>query len=218
MILRVRVEHTLTEALNGAEAFEEAARRLRAGELIAFPTDTVYGLAADPLQPRALSALFAAKGRPDNKPIPLLVGNADGVERVTTEVSPLARRLMARFWPGPLTLILPAAASLPAELLGGGATVGVRMPDHPVALGVLRAFGGPLAVTSANRSGERDSVDADMVEAALSQRFTLLLDSGRVFGGVASTVVDLTGAAPRILRVGPLSHEALASAWEENSA
>lgn len=192
-----------------AEALRRAVDLLRLGEVVAFPTDTVYGLGGDPLSESSLAALFAAKGRPEDKPIALLVSGSDQVHQVTTDVPPLAWALMERFWPGPLTLVLRAAAHLPPTLLAGRETVGVRMPDHDIVLALLAAYEAPLAVTSANLSGEPDLRTGEEVEAALNDRIPFVLDGGRTPGGSASTVLDLTASPPRILRSGPISEDDL---------
>jgi L-threonylcarbamoyladenylate synthase len=182
-----------------------AVHLLRNGETVAFPTDTVYGLGADPTREDAIASLFRAKGRPEEKPIALLVADPEDVRQVAAEVTHEAERLMDRFWPGALTLVLPASPSLPAALLGGKTTVGVRMPDHPLALALLRAWGAPLAVTSANRSGEQDRCSGREVETALKGHVPLVLDGGRTPGSAPSTVVDLTVSPPRVLRLGPIT-------------
>jgi L-threonylcarbamoyladenylate synthase len=192
-----------------------AVETLRAGRLVAFPTDTVYGLGADPFSDSAITALYAAKGRHEEKPLALLLSDAGDVSRLALDVSAATQRLMERFWPGPLTLVLPASPSLPELLRAGRPTVGVRMPDHSVALALLKAFGGPLAVTSANRSGEPDCLTADEVEAALGDAVAVLLDGGRSPGGAPSTVADLSGPALRILREGPVSRHQLEEALDQ---
>jgi L-threonylcarbamoyladenylate synthase len=198
-----------------AEALQQAVDLLRAGSIVAFPTDTVYGIAADPWNEAALAAIYTAKGRPEGKPLALLVAEVDQVGRLTTEISKEARHLMERFWPGALTLVLPASPDLSPSLLAGRSTLGVRMPDHPVALALLRAFGGPLATTSANLSGEPDLLTAQAVEATLGSRIPLLLDGGNSPGGAPSTVLDLTVRPPRILRPGPLTRDLLSQALDE---
>ena len=180
--------------------------------MVAFPTDTVYGLGADPFNEAALWSIYEAKGRPEEKPIALLVSTFEDLRRVTAEVPPLAERLIERFWPGPLTVVVPASPELPKVLLAGRETVGVRMPDHPLALRLLQSFGGPLAVTSANLSGEPDLCTAEAVEAALGGRVPMILDGGRTPGGAPSTVLDLSTTPPRLLREGPISREQFAQA------
>jgi L-threonylcarbamoyladenylate synthase len=206
--LRIRLEPVAPEIW--AEVMDEAVRVLRSGGIVAFPTDTVYGLAADPFNESALTALYHVKGRPEEKPIAVLVAGHEDVERVVSSVPPLARPLMERFWPGPLTLILPAGPGLSSVLTAGRDTLGVRMPDHPVALALLRAWRSPLAVTSANLSGSPDLCTGEEVENVLGDRVPLILDGGRTPGGSPSTVLDMTSSPPRILREGPITREDLA--------
>jgi len=192
------------------QALRLALEALQGGGLVAFPTDTVYGLGALVQIPESIQALYTVKGREVAKAIPLLLGDPEEMRRVALAVSPMARRLAERFWPGPLTLVLPKHPSLPAEL-SSQATIGVRMPDHPVALALLRVTG-PLAVTSANRSGEASAVTAQEVVEQLGGRIGLVLDGGQTPGGVSSTVVDCSGDTPVILRQGPISLEELQQA------
>ncbi len=180
---------------------------LAAGGLVVFPTDTVYGVAARAFDGAAVERLYAAKERPVEKAIPVLLGEAGDLEQVAAEVPPMALTLAARFWPGPLTIVVPKHPNLP-EAVSATATVGVRIPDHPVARSLLRAAG-PLAVTSANRSGLPAPSLADEVRAQLGGRVALILDGGRTPGGAPSTVVDCTGPEPRILRAGPVGREAI---------
>lgn len=183
-------------------SIQKAVELLRQGSLVAFPTDTVYGVGALPLHPQAIARLYDVKGRSQEKAIPILLGGAADLEGMASQVSEMARRLARRFWPGPLTLVVPKGASLPEEV-SSTPTVGVRMPDHPVALALLRQTG-PLAVTSANLSGMPSSVTAQEVLEQLGGRIPLILDGGHTPGGVSSTVVDCTGPQPRILREGPI--------------
>ena len=175
---------------------------LAAGEIIGLPTDTVYGIAADPMQHSAVERLFVAKDRPEIKPIPVLAASIEDVRRVAViedDVSTIA----GRHWPGGLTLILPRAPAVP-DWVGdpGRDTVGVRIPDHPVALEILTAAG-PLAVTSANRSSEKPAIDAAGAKESLGNVVAVYLP-GVAGGGEASTIVDLSGHEPRILRQGPV--------------
>jgi L-threonylcarbamoyladenylate synthase len=186
-------------------AVDHALDVLRAGGLIAFPTDTVYGLAADLHQPDAIQKLYEVKGRDAGKAIAVLVGRPDHVDLVSAGMTEAAARLAARFWPGGLTLVLPKRPGLP-ENLSPLPTIGVRMPDHPFALALLRAAG-PLAVTSANLSGQASPQTAEEVLAQLEGKLDLLLDGGRCPGGVPSTVVDCAGADLRILRQGAIPAE-----------
>jgi L-threonylcarbamoyladenylate synthase len=188
-------------------AIDQALARLQQGQLVAFPTDTVYGVAASLTDPDAIEQLFVVKGRDAAKAIAVLVGSPAALVEITGEMASLPRRLAERFWPGPLTLVVPQRTGLPANL-SPTPTVGVRMPDHPVALGLLNAAG-PLAVTSANRSGQPSAVTAQEVLAQLGGKISLILDGGTTPGGLPSTVVDCTGPEPVILRPGPISLDQL---------
>lgn len=182
-----------------AAGVAEAARLLRTGRLVAFPTDTVYGIGCLAGDTEALARIFAAKRRPPEKAVPWLVASAGEVARLGFRADEQALSLARRFWPGALTIILPAAAD-------GGTAQAFRVPDHPVTLALLAATG-PLAVSSANRSGEPETFDADDVAIAFadSDEPAATLDGGRVPGGVASSVVDLSGARGRLVREGALS-------------
>lgn len=183
------------------EALDRAAAVLRAGRLVAFPTETFYGLGAAGLHGAAVRALFQAKGRPDDRPVLLLVDSVGMAERVA-EVTPAARRLMERYWPGPLTLVLPARAEVPEEVTAATGTVGVRLSPHPVARGLVRALGEPVTAPSANRSGAVPPTTAAEVLRALGEAVALVLDGGPTPGGLPSTVLDLTAYPPRVLRAG----------------
>ena len=176
---------------------------LKHGGLVAFPTDTVYGLASLPFQAEYVERLFTAKGRNSSRAIAVLIGRLEDLPKVTSGMSASARRLAARFWPGPLTLVVPKKPNLP-DALSQDASVGVRMPDHPVALALLRVIG-PLAVTSANRSGSVNVYTAEEVMAQLEGRIHLILDGGHVPGGVPSTVVNCMTNELSVLREGPIS-------------
>ena len=180
-----------------AEGVARAADLLRAGHLVALPTDTVYGIGCRVDDPDALARLFAAKRRAPEKAVPWLVASFDEVARLGFRGDDRAARLAERFWPGALTLVVPA--------FEGDVTQGFRVPDHPLTLALLAAAG-PLAVSSANRSGEPETLDADDVAIAFadSDEPIATLDGGRVPGGVASTVVDLSGDRPRLAREGAL--------------
>jgi L-threonylcarbamoyladenylate synthase len=191
-----------------------AAEAIRAGGLVVLPTDTVYGVAADLWQPEAVAALYAAKARPPAKAIPvLLAGEADAAQ-VAYEVPPLAQKLAAAFWPGPLTIALPRRDTVP-DIVSSLPTIGVRVPDHDRAREVIRACGGALAVTSANRSGDPSVLTAQQAADALGDQVALVLDGGRCPGGVPSTVVDASGEAMRIVRIGPLDEAALRAALRD---
>jgi len=189
-------------------ARERAAQALRRGELVVLPTDTVYGLAAWPWNAAAIARIYAAKGRPDAKAIPVLVGEIGHLARVTASLPSCAERLAAHFWPGALTLVVPKHPALPS-VLSPYPTVGVRMPAHADALALLRLTG-PLAVTSANRSGVAPARTAAEAVAQLGDAVAVVLDAGNAPGGLPSTVVDCTATPPRVLRSGPVSAEALA--------
>ncbi len=184
---------------------EFALQALQEGELVAFPTDTVYGLGALIQFPASIKQLYLVKGREYSKAIPVLLGKPEELAQVALRPSSLALCLAERFWPGPLTLVVPKHPALPQEL-SAQPTIGVRMPDHPTALALLRLTG-PLAVTSANLSGEASAVTASEVLQQLGGRIGLILDGGRTPGGQPSTVVDCSGNEPVILRHGPISLE-----------
>jgi len=178
---------------------------LRRGGLVAFPTDTVYGIGALAFNNSAVRSIYTAKDRPVEKAIPVLFADPADLAKVTLEVSDAAARLAAHFWPGPLTLVVVKHPDLP-ESVSTTATVGVRVPDHPVARVLLRATG-PMAVTSANLSGQPSPSTVKEVFAQLGGRIALIIDGGRTPGGVPSTVVDCVEAEPRVLREGPISKD-----------
>jgi L-threonylcarbamoyladenylate synthase len=177
---------------------------LRAGELVAFPTDTVYGVGAIVWDCAAVAKLYTAKLRSPDKAIPVLLADPADVALVGRGLSSAALRLAERFWPGPLTLVVPRGERVPVEVTAGGATVAVRVPDHALTRALIRAAGAPLATTSANLSGQPSPVTAEEVAAQLADRIALILDGGRCPGGVPSTVVDVTGAELVVLRQGPI--------------
>ena len=183
-----------------ARLLDEAVALLRGGHLVIFPTDTVYGVAADPDQPQAVAALFALKQRPPSKQVALLVAEFGQLAGRGIALPAVGQRLAERYWPGPLTLVL-------ADPSGG--TVGVRVPDHAIPLALLRRFGGPLATTSANRSSARSAHSADEVLAQLAAGYALLIDGGACPGGVDSTVIDLSATPPRVLRPGAIPRHEL---------
>ncbi|MBI1793030.1 MAG: threonylcarbamoyl-AMP synthase [Chloroflexi bacterium] len=191
-------------------AIQLALEILSAGGLVAFPTDTVYGLGALAFDGKAVESIYTAKDRPIEKAIPILIGDARGLDKIASNVPDMARRLAARFWPGPLTLIVPKLPTLP-ETVSATDTVGVRVPDHPVARALLQAAG-PMAVTSANISGRPSPATADEVQAQLGGRIALIIDGGRAPGGIPSTLADCTGRQPIVLRAGPISLEQLLAA------
>jgi L-threonylcarbamoyladenylate synthase len=188
-----------------------ALKILRSSGLIAFPTDTVYGLGAMAFDEAAVSSIFAAKDRPAEKAIPILIGDQNDLEKVAIDIPGIARTLAARFWPGPLTLVINKNPQLP-QSVSRTSTVGVRIPDHPMALALLR-LSGPLAVTSANLSDHPNPSTAQDVFAQLEGRIPLILDGGRTAGGIPSTVVNCMGSAPKVLRSGPISEEDILDVW-----
>jgi L-threonylcarbamoyladenylate synthase len=179
--------------------------------LVAFPTDTVYGLGAHAFQPAAVARLYAVKERPARLPIPLLLPDAAALSDVCTDIPSLVWQLAERFWPGALSLVLRRLSRVPDAVTAGGPTVAVRVPDHALVRELCRRLSAPLAATSANRHGQPPPVAASEVEAALSGRIPLILDGGPCPGGVASTVLDLTVSPPVILRSGPVTTEQLAA-------
>ena len=187
----------------------EAAAVLRRGGLVAFPTETVYGLGANALDEAAVRAVFAAKGRPANDPLIVHVASAEEVWRVVREFPPRARRLAEACWPGPLTLLLPRAPVLPLPVTAGLDTVGVRVPSHPVALALIKAAGVPVAAPSANRFGHTSPTRAEHVLHDLAGQIDLVVDGGETTVGVESTVLDVTADPPRVLRPGGVTVEAL---------
>jgi L-threonylcarbamoyladenylate synthase len=191
---------------------ERAAALLWAGELVAFPTDTVYGVGAIAWNREAVGRLYIAKLRSLDKAIPILLADPADLDQVARDVSLAVRRLVERFWPGPLTIIVPRSAQVPDEVSAGSDSVAVRVPDHPLARALIREAGAPLATTSANLSGDPSPVTADEVSAQLAGWVAMILDGGRCPGGVASTVVDLTGSSPVILRPGPIGLEEILEA------
>jgi L-threonylcarbamoyladenylate synthase len=186
----------------------QAAAVIRRGGLVAFPTETVYGLGADGLDAMAVRRIFAAKGRPEAKGLILHLAEPAQAAAVA-EVSAVAERLMAAFFPGPLTLVLPARPVVPAGTTGGGTTVAVRMPDHAVALALVTAAGRPIAAPSANPSGAPPPRSAAEVLAGLDGKFDLLLDAGPTTLGTPSTVLDLSAGTPRVLRLGAVPPQAI---------
>jgi len=196
---------------------KEATRCLQDGGLVAFPTDTLYGLAAVAAQERAVERLFEAKERLRDRPLPILITSAADVNGVAVDVSPAARRLMEAFWPGGLTLVLRRHPAFRSLALAGGDTVAVRVPAHPVALELLRRVGEPLTGTSANLSGFRGPRTAEEVRRQLGDRVDLIVDGGPCPGGVESTVVDCTVDPPRVLREGAVPAERVAAVLSDGS-
>ena len=197
------------------EEIAYAAGILRSGGLVAFPTETVYGLGADATNERAVARIFATKGRPVDHPVIVHLGAVDELERWARDVPAVAWRLAARFWPGPLTLILKRAPGVSDALTGGQDTVGLRVPNHPVALALLQAFGGGLAAPSANRFGRISPTLAAHVLAEFGDAVDCVIDGGPCAVGLESTILDLSGTRPRVLRPGAVTPDALAETLGE---
>ena len=187
-------------------AISAAARALRGGEVVVIPTDTVYGVAADAFDPAAVRKLLAAKGRGREMPPPVLVSAAATVDALASDIPDWARALFVEFWPGPMTVVLHQQSSLQWDLGETRGTVAVRVPDHPLALEILGRTG-PLAVSSANKTGRPAALDADAAEEMLGADVEAIVDGGTAPGGEASTILDATAAEPRLLRLGALSVE-----------
>jgi L-threonylcarbamoyladenylate synthase len=181
---------------------EEAASFLRQGKLVGFPTETFYGLGANALDQAAVARVFRVKARAESKPLLVLVDSVRMAESLALEVSDVARKLMATYWPGPLTLVFRAGPELPALLGAGTGTVGMRMPGHPVALALVRAAGFPVTAPSANPSGEEPPTTAGAARRFFDGKIELILDGGPTGGGRPSTVLDLSVSPPRLIRAG----------------
>jgi len=188
-----------------ADGIAQAAALLREGGLVAFPTDTVYGIAAAVDRPDAVARLYVAKGRPLDRPIPVLISDFEQVKRLAPSADARLERLLRRYWPGGLTVVLEAAEWLPREIVGDTGHVGLRIPDHPLALALIDAAGGALATTSANRSGEPAATNAGEAYNALAHQSSLVIDDGPSPGGVNSTVIAVDGDRITILREGALT-------------
>lgn len=190
------------------DAIEEAATWILRGGLVALPTDTLYGLAADPFSNAAVNRLFEAKGRAAERALPLIAADSAQVAGHLGHLSPEAKRLAARFWPGPLTLLIAAPSTLAAAVTSGTGAVGVRVPADEVARRICAACGHPVTATSANVSGQPGTADPDEVERSLGDRIDLLIDAGPTRGGAPSTIVDVSGVSPTLVRAGVIP-------WEE---
>jgi L-threonylcarbamoyladenylate synthase len=191
------------------ESIGRAAALLRRGGIVAIPTDTLYGLAADPFSLVAVQRIFTIKDRAAERALPLVASSLEQVESRIGTLTPLARRLAERHWPGPLTLVVGAPDAIVAEVTGGGPTVGVRVPAHEVTRALCEACGGPLTATSANLSGQPPTSDPDVVCQTLGERIDLLVDAGISPGGLPSTIVEATGSEPRLIRAGAISWDSV---------
>lgn len=200
-----------------ASAVQRAVELLRAGELVALPTETVYGLAANAFDARAVARIFDVKRRPPDNPIIVHVASLEMARRCVLEWPTAAERLAAAFWPGPLTLVLPRAALIPPIATAGGPTVGVRWPRHPLVQAVIRECGFPLAAPSANVSTRVSPTNAEHVRRSLGGRIPLIIDGGQTQVGIESTVLDLTEDSPRVLRPGMIHEESLAAVLEKET-
>ena len=183
------------------DALQEAAWRIRAGGVVAIPTDTLYGLAADPFNADAIERVFALKGRPDDRALPIIAADREQVVAFLGALPPSGARLAERFWPGPLTLVVAVPPALAKAVTGGTGTVGVRVPAHDIARAICLAAGQPVTATSANLYGHPATAEPDEVERTLGGRLDLLIDAGPTPGGPPSTIVDVTGE-PRLVRQG----------------
>ena len=201
--------NTLVLPADSQFAIAQAARTLLSGGLVAFPTDTVYGLGAHAFDAAAVERLYVAKERPQDKAIPVLLADAIDLPLVARQIPPTADRLAEAFWPGALTLVLPRHPALPPVLTASGDSVAVRVPDHPAARALIASLSAPLAATSANLSGKPSPVTVEEVLAQLGGRTDLVLDGGACPGGRPSTVLDLTCDPPQLLRAGPVTAESL---------
>ena len=196
---------------------ERAVRQLKGGGVVAIPTDTLYGLAADVFNPSAVDRVFAVKGRPKGLAIPVLVGGWDQAQRVANNLPPQTWALTERFWPGALTLVLEKADGLPDRLTAGGPTVAVRMPDHPVPIQLIEGLGGPITGTSANISGGPDLFSLEDVTCCIGGQVDQIVAAGPEPKGTASTIVDITKRNPKLLRQGVIPFELISEIWEAAS-
>ncbi len=183
------------------EQVERGIKILKQGGVVAFPTDTVYGLGADALKPKAVERIYEVKKRPRQLAFPLLIADMSQLTTVAEPISGIARLLARHFWPGGLTLVLPKAASLPAYL-ARGSTIAVRLPNHPICLALIQSLGNPIIGTSANISGKPAALTADEVKQQLGDKVDLIIDGGKCPGGGESTIVDVTHEVPKVLRQG----------------
>jgi L-threonylcarbamoyladenylate synthase len=199
-------------AEKNSTAISDALAALAAGEAIVYPTETFYALGVDALSLKALERLFAIKGREPGKPVALIAADLAMAFAVAREVPAQARVLAEAFWPGPLTLVLPARDGIPAALIGADGGVGVRVSSHPIARALAAGLRGPLTATSANLAGEPPAVEPDAARGALGDRVKVFIESGRLAGGAPSTVVAIDRVGIRVIRPGAVSERQLAAA------
>jgi len=190
---------------NGPENLSQAVAALRRGDVVVFPTETLYGLGADALDDDAVDRVFRLKGRNADNPIPVLVADEEMLRRLVAEIAPLAQRLMRRFWPGPLTLVLPAQKAIPKPLLNRDRGVGVRVSSHPIATELIRRLGRPLTATSANPSGKEPARTVDEAKRYFSGQIEIFVEGGPLMSKRGSTVVAVFDDALKILREGEIS-------------
>jgi len=196
------------------EQIDRGVAILKRGGLVAFPTDTVYGLGACYSDCKAVERVFRLKKRPQNMALPLLLADANQIAEVAEYVTEVARLLASRFMPGALTLVLPKSAAVPDIVSGGGRTVAIRVPAHPVPVALIKGIGEPVIGTSANVSGQPSAVTADEVRLQFGDKIDLIIEGGRCPGGIESTIVDVTGEVPRLLREGAILRQELAQVCE----
>ncbi len=197
------------------EAIKSAAKAIKEGKLVIFPTETVYGLAADPFNPNAVNMVYEAKGRDSRVALPLQIANIAQLDIVVSNVTEVVKKLGDKFWPGPLTLVLPKNKNISYKITGGRDSVGVRIPDNPIAQMILNEYGGPIIATSANKSGEKSPENAEEAIIQIGNYVSVMLDGGECKYGVSSTVVDLTTNPPKLLRRGIINIEQLRNIIEE---
>ncbi len=211
-IEKVDIREGVKPSFHDAQVMEEAGRILRNGGLVAFPTETVYGLGGDALDGSASKKIYAAKGRPSDNPLIVHIADLEALKAIASEIPEKARILAEKFWPGPLTMILKKSSAVPYETTGGLDTVAVRFPSHPAAAALIKASGTYIAAPSANTSGRPSPTTADHVAQDMDGRIDMIIDGGAVGIGIESTIVDLTGEVPMILRPGYITKEMLEAA------
>lgn len=199
----------VTQDKPNTEGIRRAGEIIKQGGLVAFPTETVYGLGGDALNPESSRKIYAAKGRPSDNPLIVHICRQEDMEKLVTKITPQAKLLASKFWPGPLTMILPKSEVVPYETTGGLDTVAIRFPSHPVAQEFIRAAGGYIAAPSANLSGRPSPTQARYVAEDMNGRIDMIIDGGEVGIGLESTIIDLTGDKPMLLRPGYITQEML---------